>query len=81
MDYTHYVAGYASCGQPSDCDRNLRLNPMYYIVKGYRNALIDHVWFWEDMGMTLYFWIVTILLFLLGSKVFMSLKPHFSDVI
>lgn len=59
----------------------LRLNPMYYIVKGYRNALIDHVWFWEDMGMTLYFWIVTILLFLLGSKVFMSLKPHFSDVI
>lgn len=59
----------------------LRLNPMYYIVKGYRDAMINHVWFWEDMGMTVYFWIVTILLFVLGSKVFVRLRPHFSDVI
>lgn len=59
----------------------LRLNPMYYIVKGYRDAMIHHVWFWEDMGMTVYFWVVTIVLFILGSSVFVRLKPHFSDVI
>ncbi len=59
----------------------LRLNPMYYIVRGYRDAMIHHVWFWEDMGMTVYFWVVTILLFILGSGIFVRLKPHFSDVI
>lgn len=59
----------------------IRLNPMYYIVNGYRDAMIHHVWFWENMGMTVYFWTVTILLFILGSRVFTRLKPHFSDVI
>lgn len=59
----------------------IRLNPMYYIVYGYRDAMIYHVWFWEKPGMTLYFWVVTILLFLLGSSVFKRLKPHFADVI
>lgn len=59
----------------------IRLNPMYYIVYGYRDAMIYHVWFWEKPEMTLYFWMVTILLFLLGSSVFKRLKPHFADVI
>ncbi len=59
----------------------IRLNPMYYIVNGYRNAMINHVWFWEDMGATVYFWAVAILLFLVGSSIFTRLKPHFADVI
>ncbi len=59
----------------------IHLNPMYYIVEGYRNAMINHVWFWEDGGMTAYFWIVTLVLFVLGSSVFNRLKPHFADVI
>lgn len=59
----------------------IRLNPMYYIVYGYRDAMINHVWFWEKPEMTAYFWVVTILLFLLGSSVFKRLKPHFADVI
>lgn len=59
----------------------IRLNPMYYIVYGYRDAMINHVWFWEKPGITLYFWAVTVLLFLLGSSVFKRLQPHFADVI
>lgn len=59
----------------------IRTNPMYYIVKGYRDAMINHVWFWEDIGMTVYFWAVSILLFLLGSSIFVRLKPHFADII
>lgn len=59
----------------------IRLNPMYYIVKGYRDAMINHVWFWEDMGMTIYFWAVTIILFVVGTSVFRRLRPHFADVI
>lgn len=59
----------------------IRLNPMYYIVKGYRDSMINHEWFWEHPNMTAYFWIVTILLFVVGSIVFNRLKPHFADVI
>lgn len=59
----------------------IRLNPMYYIVQGYRDAMINRVWFWERPEMTAYFWLATILLFLLGSSTFNRLKPHFADVI
>ena len=37
-------------------------NPMYYIVQGYRDALIDHVWFWQRPFETAYFWAVTLIL-------------------
>lgn len=58
-----------------------KLNPMYYIVAGYRDALINKVWFWENASLTIYFWIVTALLFGAGSFVFRRLKVHFADVL
>ena len=27
-----------------------KLNPMYYIVAGYRDSLINKVWFWANPG-------------------------------
>ena len=59
----------------------LKLNPMYYIVSGYRNALINHIGFWEDMGLTVYFWVVTAVILFLGTTVFKRLRPHFADVL
>ena len=59
----------------------LKLNPMYYVVSGYRDALINKIGFWENPGLTLYFWVVTILLFWLGTSVFKRLRPHFADVL
>lgn len=59
----------------------LKLNPMYYIVSGYRDALLDHVWFWERGWINLYFWIFTILVVALGNWVFEKLKPHFADIL
>ena len=58
-----------------------KLNPMYYIVNGYRDALINRVWFWEHPLLTLYFWAVTIFFFLLGTSVFKKLRIHFADVL
>ena len=58
-----------------------KLNPMYYIVAGYRDALINKAWFWENAQLTIYFWIVTALLFGAGSFVFRRLKVHFADVL
>lgn len=57
-----------------------KLNPIFYIVNGYRSALFEKTWFWEDFYSTMYFWIVVILLFGLGALIFKRLKVHFADV-
>lgn len=61
--------------------RFLRLNPMYYVVTGYRDAFMKGQWFWERTGQTVYFWIVVLVLFTIGYKTFKKLKVHFADVL
>lgn len=58
-----------------------KLNPVYYIVSGFRDTLLDKVWFWEKPLWSLYFWCFAILVYLLGVKLFNRLKVHFSDVL
>lgn len=58
-----------------------KLNPMYYIVEGYRDTLINHVWFWHRYNQTSWFWLFTIILFLVGIFLYKKLKPHFADVL
>ncbi len=59
----------------------INLNPMAYIIEGYRNSMIYHKWFWEDITMTIYFWTVTTIIFILGGLTFKKLRPHFADVL
>ena len=58
-----------------------RMNPMFYIVQGYRDSMVDKVWFWERPLMTLYFWVLTAVLFWLGRRVFNKLRVHFADIL
>lgn len=57
----------------------LSLNPMHYIVNGYRNSLLFEKWFWEDCKGTLIFWGVTITIWIIGRLVFRKLSPFFAD--
>ena len=59
----------------------IKLNPMYYIVDGYRNALITGLPLFSDVKLSLYFWVVTICLFVIGIVLFRKLRPHFADVL
>lgn len=59
----------------------LKLNPVFYITEGYREALIYKIWFWEHPYYTIYFWCITVMLFCLGAIVFRVLRPHFADVL
>jgi len=59
----------------------IKLNPLVYLIEGYRNSMIYHKWFWEDMHMTLYYWTVTAVIFVVGGLTFKKLRPHFSDVL
>ena len=66
---------------PSFLLKLLKLNPFYYIVQGYRDSLINKVWFFEHFDLTIYFWIVTLALFGIGTIIFKRLKVHFADVL
>ena len=58
-----------------------QMNPFYYIIEGYRDAIIGRQWFWENMGLTIYFWAITLLIVCTGCHLFSKLKSHFADVI
>lgn len=58
-----------------------KLNPIYYVVNGYRSALFEKTWFWSDFYSTMYFWIVTGVFFAIGALLFKKLKVHFADVL
>ena len=59
----------------------LKINPIVYIVEGYRNSFLFSKPFWEDPGYTIYFWCWVLVLFGLGITTYKRLRPHFSDVI
>ena len=58
-----------------------KLNPLTYIVGGFRSSMYGRQWFWEHFYSTTYFWILTISLFCIGAMVFKKLKVHFADVL
>lgn len=59
----------------------LKYNPLYYIVEGYRDSFINGVGFWEHGALTIYFWIVSAVVFVVGILLFRKLRPHFADII
>lgn len=58
-----------------------KLNPMYYIVQGYRDSLIYKNIFYHNIKQTIYFWVVIVILTVLASYIYKKLKPHFADVL
>lgn len=59
----------------------IKLNPMFYIVEGYRDSLYAEQWFWQKPVLSCYFWAFTLIVLLIGKKVFNKMKPHFADVL
>jgi len=66
---------------PEKIQSVLKLNPMFYIVQGYRESFIYFVPFWHHWEMTLYFWGFAGIVFILGGLIFLRLRPHFADVL
>jgi ABC-type polysaccharide/polyol phosphate export permease len=59
----------------------IELNPIYYLIQGYRESMVYHKWFWENPSMMLYFWGVALTIFVIGGLTFKKLRPHFADVL
>jgi len=56
-------------------------NPVYYVISGYRDALLGQAWFWEHGCETLVFWGILLALGGGGRVIFSRLEPHFADVL
>jgi lipopolysaccharide transport system permease protein/teichoic acid transport system permease protein len=59
----------------------IKLNPMFYVVQGYRDSFIYFQPFYRHPYQTVYFWIVSTAIFIFGALIFKKLKPQFAEVL
>lgn len=56
-----------------------RLNPIFYLVQGYRDCFLYGSWFWEHGILTLYFWVAVAVLASVSCVIYDRLKNSFAD--
>jgi teichoic acid transport system permease protein len=59
----------------------LQLNPFFYIIEGFRSSLLGGKWFFEDPSYTLYYWLVSLFILLLGAAIHLKFRHRFVDYI
>lgn len=59
----------------------MRLNPLFYIVDGYRKAFLYELRDSLISKQTLAFWVIAVSMLILGIYVFNKMKDHFADVL
>ena len=59
----------------------VKLNPMTYIVEGFRNSIYGDTWFFEHFYSSTYFWLFVVASFCIGALIFKRSKTHFADVL
>lgn len=68
-------------GFPEKYRRIVELNPMCYIVSGYRDSLTGQSVFWDKPIETAYFWSLVAMFMVLGITTYHRLRPHFAEVV
>lgn len=61
--------------------RFLNLNPITFIVNGYRNCLINKIWFWEQPKRLLYVVVFLSTMLILALWAYKKLRKEISDVL
>lgn len=65
---------------PESIQTLLKINPLYYVVEGYRASFFGTSWYFiEHWKYTFYFWSVVIILFIIGSMLHVRFRRHFID--
>ncbi|GEP18802.1 ABC transporter permease [Pediococcus argentinicus] len=63
--------------------RVLELNPLYYIVNGFRESLLSRGWIWQqpNLNLTITFWMFVLLFMLFGTYLHNKFRADFVDLI
>lgn len=59
----------------------LNLNPVTFLVNGFRNCFINKIWIWEQPQRLMYFSIITVILLILAIVVYKKLRKDIPDVL
>lgn len=59
----------------------MKLNPVYYIVQGYRDSIFFEKTFLDHPALSIYFWLLIILMFSVGCHLMYKFKTKFIDMI
>lgn len=59
----------------------VKLNPFFYIIEGFRESILDHVWFWQSPVLALYFWGVVLIMMAIGIFIHGKLRDYFADIL
>ena len=59
----------------------LKLNPIYYIIDGFRDSFLSKGWFWEKGSQTAFFWLFIGIVMIFGSHIHMKFRARFVDFI
>ena len=66
---------------PDYVQKIVKLNPIYYVVFGYRNAFIYQKPLFSEGWLEVYYWVILAILMAVGVGLFKKVKPHFADVL
>ncbi|AWC34612.1 MULTISPECIES: ABC transporter permease [Bacillus cereus group] len=64
---------------PTILQKIMQLNPLCYIIEGYRDSFLGTGWIYEDIQYALYFWIIVFLMLLIGATLHVKFRKHFVD--
>lgn len=59
----------------------LKLNPLYYLIEGFRDTFFSRQWFWEKGTYSLIFWGITLIILVFGSHLHLKFRSKFVDLV
>lgn len=66
---------------PEQLHNILKINPIYYLIDGYRKSLFSQGLFYEDLSYTFYFWALTIFILFIGATIHIKFRDKLIDYI
>lgn len=58
----------------------LKMNPYYYLVTGYRDSIFYSIGFWEHKYQTVYFWVFTLVMMVIGCWLMYKYRDKFVNL-
>lgn len=59
----------------------LKINPLYYIIQGYRDSLVYKIPLTERIYDTIYFWSFILIISIIGKYIYRKMRIHFADLL